>query len=53
MKQEVFLPNDYRPAEDEPFMNDRQLAIFPTSQIAQAKRRIVRWNYGPVIVSAN
>jgi DnaK suppressor protein len=25
MKQDVFLPDDYRPAEDEPFMNDRQL----------------------------
>ena len=23
MKQEVFLPDDYRPAEDEPFMNER------------------------------
>ncbi|MEL6782777.1 MAG: RNA polymerase-binding protein DksA, partial [Pseudomonadota bacterium] len=22
MKQEMFLPDDYRPAEDEPFMND-------------------------------
>jgi len=28
MKQEVFLPNDYRPAEDEPFMNERQLEYF-------------------------
>jgi len=28
MKQEVFLPEDYRPAEDEPFMNDRQLEYF-------------------------
>ena len=28
MKQEVFLPDDYRPAEDEPFMNDRQLEYF-------------------------
>ncbi len=28
MKAEVFLPADYRPAEDEPFMNDRQLAYF-------------------------
>ncbi|MGY9050552.1 MAG: RNA polymerase-binding protein DksA, partial [Rhodobacterales bacterium] len=25
MKAESFLPDDYRPAEDEPFMNDRQL----------------------------
>lgn len=28
MKPEVFLPNDYRPAEDEPFMNERQLEYF-------------------------
>ena len=28
MKQEVFLPADYRPAEDEPFMNERQLEYF-------------------------
>ncbi len=28
MKAEVFLPDDYRPAEDEPFMNDRQLEYF-------------------------
>ena len=28
MKPEVFLPDDYRPAEDEPFMNDRQLEYF-------------------------
>jgi DnaK suppressor protein len=28
MKAEVFLPADYRPAEDEPFMNERQLAFF-------------------------
>lgn len=28
MKQEVFLPDDYRPAEDEPFMNDKQLEYF-------------------------
>ncbi|SLN12804.1 RNA polymerase-binding protein DksA [Ruegeria meonggei] len=28
MKQEVFLPEDYRPAEDEPFMNDKQLEYF-------------------------
>ena len=25
MKAEIFLPDDYHPAEDEPFMNDRQL----------------------------
>lgn len=28
MKQEVFLPADYRPAEDEPFMNERQSEYF-------------------------
>jgi len=29
------LPEDYRPSEDEPFMNDRQLAYF--------RRRLLRW----------
>ena len=28
MKSEVFLPEDYRPAEDEPFMNERQTEYF-------------------------
>ncbi|SPF76439.1 RNA polymerase-binding transcription factor DksA [Aliiroseovarius pelagivivens] len=28
MKAEAFLSDDYRPAEDEPFMNDRQLEYF-------------------------
>ena len=28
MKAEVFLPDDYRPADDEPFMNDKQLEYF-------------------------
>ena len=28
MKAESFLPDDYRPAEDEPFMNPRQLEYF-------------------------
>ena len=28
MKAETFLPKDYHPAEDEPFMNDRQLEYF-------------------------
>ncbi|MGH1459582.1 MAG: RNA polymerase-binding protein DksA [Paracoccaceae bacterium] len=28
MKAENFLPDDYQPAEDEPFMNDRQLEYF-------------------------
>ncbi|MCB2136884.1 MAG: RNA polymerase-binding protein DksA [Rhodobacteraceae bacterium] len=35
MKQENFLPEDYRPAEDEPFMNDRQLEYF--------RRKLVVW----------
>ena len=28
MKQDAFLPDDYKPAEDEPFMNDKQLEFF-------------------------
>ena len=28
MNQEAFLPKDYTPAEDEPFMNDRQREYF-------------------------
>lgn len=35
MKQEVFLPEDYCPAEDEPFMNDRQLEYF--------RRKLLDW----------
>ncbi|MGJ8545302.1 MAG: RNA polymerase-binding protein DksA [Sulfitobacter sp.] len=35
MKQELFLPDDYRPAEDEPFMNDRQLEYF--------RRKLLDW----------
>ncbi|MGX9354237.1 RNA polymerase-binding protein DksA [Roseobacteraceae bacterium S113] len=35
LKQEAFLPDDYRPAEDEPFMNDRQLEYF--------RRKLVAW----------
>lgn len=35
MKQEIFLPEDYRPAEDEPFMNDRQLEYF--------RRKLLNW----------
>jgi DnaK suppressor protein len=35
MKAEVFLPEDYRPAEDEPFMNDRQLEYF--------RRKLMVW----------
>lgn len=35
MKAEIFLPEDYRPAEDEPFMNDRQLEYF--------RRKLLAW----------
>jgi DnaK suppressor protein len=35
MKQEFFLPDDYRPAEDEPFMNDQQLEYF--------RRKLLNW----------
>ncbi|WP_322868025.1 RNA polymerase-binding protein DksA [Aquicoccus sp. G2-2] len=35
MKAETFLPDDYRPAEDEPFMNERQLEYF--------RRKLTTW----------
>ena len=35
MKAENFLPEDYRPAEDEPFMNERQLEYF--------RRKLITW----------
>jgi DnaK suppressor protein len=35
MKAEVFLPENYRPAEDEPFMNERQLEYF--------RRKLIAW----------
>lgn len=35
MKAETFLPDDYRPAEDEPFMNARQLEYF--------RRKLLAW----------
>ena len=35
MKAESFLPDDYHPAEDEPFMNERQLAYF--------RRKLLNW----------
>ena len=35
MKVETFLPDDYRPAEDEPFMNVRQTEYF--------RRKLVNW----------
>ena len=37
MKAEVFLPKDYRPAEDEPFMNERQLEYF--------RRKLTAWKH--------
>ena len=35
MKAEVFLSNDYRPADDEPFMNERQTEYF--------RRKLLDW----------
>ncbi|WP_375262921.1 RNA polymerase-binding protein DksA [Palleronia sp.] len=35
MKVETFLPDDYRPAEDEPFMNERQVEYF--------RRKLLDW----------
>lgn len=35
MKAEVFLPDDYRPVEDEPFMNERQTEYF--------RRKLLDW----------
>ena len=35
MKAESFLPDDYRPADDEPFMNDRQVEYF--------RRKLLDW----------
>ena len=35
MNAEVFLPDDYKPAENEPFMNNRQLAYF--------QRKLLDW----------
>lgn len=35
MKPESFLPDDYRPAESEPFMNERQLEYF--------RRKLLTW----------
>jgi DnaK suppressor protein len=37
MKAEVFLPEDYYPAEDEPFMNDRQIEYF--------RRKLNAWKH--------
>ena len=35
MKQRNFMPDDYTPAEDEPFMNDRQVEYF--------RRKLLNW----------
>jgi len=35
MKAQTFLPEDYRPAEDEPFMNERQVEYF--------RRKLIAW----------
>ncbi|MFK7753747.1 MAG: RNA polymerase-binding protein DksA [Sedimentitalea sp.] len=35
MKQDVFLPDDYRPAEDEPFMSAQQMEYF--------RRKLLNW----------
>jgi DnaK suppressor protein len=35
MKAEIFLPEDYSPAEDEPFMNELQLEYF--------RRKLIAW----------
>ncbi len=35
MKPEIFLPEDYKPAESEPFMNARQLEYF--------RRKLLAW----------
>ena len=37
MKAETFLPNDYTPAEDEPFMNERQTEYF--------RRKLLAWKH--------
>ena len=37
MKRDAILPEDYRPAEDEPFMNDRQLEYF--------RRKLLNWRH--------
>jgi DnaK suppressor protein len=37
MKPETFLPEDYKPAETEPFMNERQLEYF--------RRKLLAWKH--------
>ena len=43
MKQDKFLPDNYTPAEDEPFMNDRQVEYF--------RRKLIAWKNDLLIES--
>ena len=43
MKQDKFLPDNYSPAEDEPFMNDRQVEYF--------RRKLIAWKNDLLIES--
>ena len=43
MKQDKFLPEKYTPAEDEPFMNDRQVEYF--------RRKLIAWKNDLLIES--
>lgn len=45
MNAKVFLPDDYRPAEDEPFMNDKQLEYF--------RRKLIAWKAELLELSAD
>ena len=45
MKAETFLPEDYRPAEDEPFMNERQTEYF--------RRKLLDWKQSIIDESAS
>jgi DnaK suppressor protein len=45
MKAETFLPDDYRPAEDEPFMNERQTEYF--------RRKLLAWKQDILDASKN
>lgn len=45
MKAETFISEDYRPAEDEPFMNDRQTEYF--------RRKLLAWKADLMDETAN
>jgi DnaK suppressor protein len=45
MNAKVFLPDDYRPTEDEPFMNDKQLEYF--------QRKLLAWKQELLELSAD